>query len=57
MPAKLQVQAGTSYDPDSLVDINVNDDTKLTELESDLMTAKVAVRIRDYRGMCGVWVY
>lgn len=57
MPAKLQVQAGTSYDPDSLVDINVNDDTKLTELESDLMTAKVAVRIQDYRGMCGVWVY
>lgn len=51
MPSTLEVLAGTSYDQNTHVDIQVNDETNLTVLDSDLMSAKVAVRIQDYQGM------
>lgn len=51
MPSKLQVFTGTSYDETSLVEVNVNQDDKITRLESDLIEAAVAVKIKDFQGM------
>lgn len=46
----LEVLAGTSYDPSTHVAVHVNNEEKVTVLESKLMTAKLAVRIQDYKG-------
>lgn len=53
MSTTLQVLAGTSYDEASLREVHVNDEDKIMELETDLMTAKIAVRIQDYQGKVG----
>lgn len=50
---ELRVYAGTSYDKSKLVPVPVNlkneDNDSLVQLESDLVKAKVAVRIQDYQ--------
>lgn len=51
--AELRVYAGTSYDKSKLIPVPVNLETEnnetLVDLESDLIKAKVAVRIQDYQ--------
>lgn len=50
MPSKLEVTAGTSYDAATHTHVRVNDEAHVTRLESDLVVAKIAVRIQDFQG-------
>lgn len=45
----LRVTAGATYDPSKHQDVHVNTEKPVT-ISSDLIDAKIHIRIKDYRG-------
>ena len=50
---RLRVRAGPSYDRASHVNVNVNDPSEPTFIQSEGFTGYIVVRVRDYAGVPG----
>jgi Protein of unknown function (DUF1769) len=50
---RLRVRAGPSYDTATHVNVNINDPSEPTFIESEFFTGHIVVRVRDYHGVPG----